>query len=282
MKNLIIVIVLLLIGAAAFYYFNIDGADPAPAPEAALETSPPPAAPEPRTEPAVTRTDPAAPEPAIEAAAPPEVEDIPLPMLSESDPVVTDTLAGLIGEPAVTRYLVGDNVVSRIVATVDTMGSARIPGVVQAVNGPDGEFRATVNETPATVVTNEEGDELPQFVINPANYERYDAYVGLLESVDIDTLMATYRQHYPLFQDAYRQMGYADGDFNARLGSVIDELLATPEVPDPVGLVKPEAFYVFNDPDLESLTAGQKILIRMGSRNAARVKARLAEIRAAL
>jgi len=49
-----------------------------------------------------------------------------------------------------------------------------------------------------------------------------------------------------------------------------------------VRLIKPEAYYLFADKDLESLSAGQKILIRMGPENAARVKSKLTEIRAAL
>ena len=100
--------------------------------------------------------------------------------------------------------------------------------------------------------------------------------------MDSALLVETYRTHYPLFQQAYLQMGYADGEFNQRLAAVIDELLATPEVSDPVNLMKPEAFFLFTDPDLEALSAGQKILLRMGSANAARVKSKLSEIRDAL
>ncbi|HYL23657.1 MAG TPA: DUF3014 domain-containing protein [Burkholderiales bacterium] len=37
--------------------------------------------------------------------------------------------------------------------------------------------------------------------------------------------------------------------------------------------------YEFADPDLETRSAGQKILLRMGPENAARVKAKLWEIR---
>ncbi len=283
MKNWMIVILLLLIGAAAYYYFTVRESGQAVSEQAVAVQAPlPRSEPEPEPEPPTSLKDPAEPWPPLDAPPPPVVEEIPLPMLHDSDPLVLETLAGLIGQPAVSRYLVTDNVISRVVATVDTMGSARIPGVVQAVQGPGDEFRATANDSPDEVILSAEGDELPQFVINPANYERYTAYVALLEAADPDSLVGSYRQNYPLFQEAYRQMGYADGDFDARLVEVIDELLATPEVPDPVGLVKPEAFYVFTDPDLESLSAGQKILLRMGSRNAARVKAKLTEIRAAL
>ncbi len=36
---------------------------------------------------------------------------------------------------------------------------------------------------------------------------------------------------------------------------------------------------MFADPELESLSAGQKIMIRMGAQNAAKVKAKLRELR---
>jgi hypothetical protein len=77
-------------------------------------------------------------------------------------------------------------------------------------------------------------------------------------------------------------LGYPEGNFDHRLRSVIDEALAAPEPRQPIRLVKPEAYYLYADPELESLTAGQKALLRMGPENAARVKARLAAFREAL
>jgi hypothetical protein len=50
-------------------------------------------------------------------------------------------------------------------------------------------------------------------------------------------------------------------------------------VQTPIRLIKPEAFYLFSDPELEALPAGQKVLLRMGSANAGRVKAKLRVIR---
>jgi hypothetical protein len=40
--------------------------------------------------------------------------------------------------------------------------------------------------------------------------------------------------------------------------------------------------YLFADPQLEELSAGQKIMIRMGVENAVRIKARLREVRQGL
>ncbi len=60
---------------------------------------------------------------------------------------------------------------------------------------------------------------------------------------------------------------------------VIDHLLAAPEVQEPLRLVQPKVLYEYADPRLETLSAGQKILVRVGSENAAKLKAKLREIR---
>jgi hypothetical protein len=277
MKSRIIAVLIVLLGVAAYYYFQVH--EP-PEPDRPAVTPAAVAQPEPETEPQSAETPPhPAPLPTTE---PPEYEEIPLPMLAESDPVALESLGNLVGEPAVTAFLASDNVVSRLVTTTDAMSSRQVPGTIQAIRAPEGAFLALPNDQPETIVRNEEGDAVPQFNLDPANYERYTPFVELLESADPAALAETYRRHYSLIQEAYRMQGYPDGDFNDRLLAVIDELLATPEQAGPLALMKPEAYYLFVDPELEKLTAGQKILLRMGPSNARRVKAHLAEIRAQL
>jgi hypothetical protein len=91
-----------------------------------------------------------------------------------------------------------------------------------------------------------------------------------------------YVHFYPLFQAAYRDLGYPNGYFNDRLVETIDDLLAAPEVLAPVALVTPHAMYQYADPALEERSAGQKIMIRIGAANEARIKARLRAVRSAL
>ena len=98
----------------------------------------------------------------------------------------------------------------------------------------------------------------------------------------IAPLVAVYIRFYPLFQEQYEKLGYPDKYFNDRLVQVIDHLLATPEVKGPVLLTQTTVLYQFTDPELEKLSAGQKILVRMGGENAALVKTKLTEIRSAL
>jgi hypothetical protein len=280
MKIWIIGLIVLLAAGAAYYYFEVlqpNTTIPVPIPpvvvvEPAEEPAPSPVMPDSESPPETVWQ----PEP-VEV-----VEEIPLPMLNESDPVVLESLGGLLGGSEVVRYIVSDNVISRVVATIDMLGSRQVPAVVQVVLGPESDFDVTVNDSPSTVIRNAEGDLVPQFVIDPANYQRYTPYVDLLEAADTADLIENYRTLYPLFQEAFQQMGYPDGDFNERLVVIIDDLLATPQVEEPVELMKPEAFYLFTDPELESSSAGQKIMLRMGSENASRVKAKLREIKGAL
>ena len=123
--------------------------------------------------------------------------------------------------------------------------------------------------------------EADSVVMSAQNFARYDGYVALLQNADSEALMAFYQRYYPLFQQAWEENG-GEGSFNKRLIEVIDHLLETSAVSGPVYLTRPEAVYLFADPELESMTAGQKILVRMGSVNASVVKANLLEVRAGL
>ena len=100
-----------------------------------------------------------------------------------------------------------------------------------------------------------------------------------MEAVDAKQLVDAYVRFYPLFQQAYRDLGYPDGHFNDRLVDAIDSLLATPDHKGQLAVVQPKIFYEFADRELEQLPAGQKLLLRMGRENAAQMKAKLREVR---
>jgi len=279
MKNWLIGLIVIVLAAAAYYYVTVydpfaGETAPPPAPTVAIEQ------PEPEPEPVLR-------EPVEEIIAvepePEIVEEVRvLPTLAESDTVVFDSLSGLASQASVMRFLVSDNVVSRFVASVDALTSRQVPGQIMVVRDLEGKFVATANEQPDTVIRNSEGDPIPQYVLNPANYQRYDSQVEMFTALDTQELVTLYREFAPLSQQAYVELGYPDGDFDMRLIEVIDILLSTPEIREPPQLIKPEAFFLFTDPDLEALQAGQKILLRMGPMNAQRVKAKLREIRATL
>jgi len=284
MKIWVTGLLVIMVAAAAFYYFKMD--------QQSGEVLAPPARPsivtgQPEPEPVPMREsepeeflaeDPVAVEPAPE----PEVEAVVLPSLNESDAEVLESLSGISGEAAVMQFLVSDNLVSRFVSSVDTLSARQVPNHIMAVNGPESDFLVTPIEQPAKVVRNAEGDAIPQYLLNPANFKRYTPWVDLLEAADTEQLIAVYQHYSPLFQQAWVELGYPDGSFEQRLIEVIDLLMETPEKSEPLHLIKPEAFYLFADPDLEAMPAGQKILLRIGPDNAKRVKVKLREIRSVL
>ena len=108
-----------------------------------------------------------------------------------------------------------------------------------------------------------------RFTPGPQNAARYAPYVSVLEALDSGALVQRYIDSYPLFQQAYEDLGYPKAYFNDRLIEVIDHLLAAPEMPAEAKLVQPKVFYQFADPDLEKRSAGQKIMMRIGNENAA-------------
>ncbi len=278
MKNWIILIILVVLGLGAWYLLSVqkDAGEEAPAPPPiAVEEAP---APPPVEEEATAEPDVSSPVVAEETAP----EEPPLPPLADSDPVAVEALSGLVGSEPVQQYVVSEDVIPRLVATLDALSGKQVPASIKAVEGPGGNFQATADEQPDSVIRNAAGDPIPQYVVDPVNYRRYTPYVEMLEAADTADIVASYQDYRPLFEEAFSQLGYPDGDFDQRLRSLIDELLATPDVSGPVRLIKPEAYYLYADEELESLTAGQKVLLRMGPDNAARVKAKLTEIRDAL
>ena len=275
MRVWIPILIVIVLAVAGWFFFT---QTQAPAEPVSVETPEPEPAPALVEEPAPAESvepPPIEPPPAPEPAEPEE----PLPALADSDPLAAEMLAQFFGEAMVVRYFTAESIVAKAVASLDALGSRQVPANILAINGPQGGFEAVPVESTEAPIVNEAGDPIPQFDADPATYARYLAYVEMLESVDAEQFVAGYRRNYPLFQQAWRELGYAEGEFNDRLLQVLDELIATPEAPEPLRLIKPEAYYLFADEALEALPAGQKILLRMGNDNARRVKARLAEIR---
>jgi hypothetical protein len=245
--------ILTLLGLAAFGYFLWQqGPTYQPQVSAPADVPPPPAA---------------APEPAIQYPVP-ELVAKPLPPLERSDSTALAALSDLFGKKAVKQFFAPQEVIRRIVVTVDSLPREVVSAQLQPTLPVGGQLRTAGKEETLT--------------LSPANYERYTPFIRLAERVDAKTFMVAYTELYPLFQQAYRELGYPKGYFNDRLVTVIDHMLAAPRVEGPIALVQPHVFYRFADPKLQSLSAGHKLMLRMGDDNAARVKKKLREIRSEL
>ncbi|HEY2684887.1 MAG TPA: DUF3014 domain-containing protein [Steroidobacteraceae bacterium] len=197
-----------------------------------------------------------------------EAAQAPLPQLNDSDSSLRDALSQLAGAQAVGSYLKPDNVVRNMVVTIDNLTRAKLAVDKRPTTPVSGQFLASGDEVNAT--------------LDPKNYERYQPWVAVVQKLDAKKLAELYIHFYPLFQQAYQNLGYPNGYFNDRLVQVIDSLLATPTPSGPIQLARPNVMYTFSDPSLESRPVGQKLLLRMGPDNAAIVKEKLTELRAVI
>ena len=203
----------------------------------------------------------------IAQATPAPASTAALPTLDASDTDVASALLALGGN-TLDGLLQRDQIIRRVVATVDALPRQSVGTNILPLKTPKGAF----------LVEQADG----AITLSPRNAERYAPYMQVLESADPKALVAWYVAHYPLFQQAYRDLGYPKGYFNDRLVAAIDDMLAAP-VPDaPTPLVQPKVFYRYADPGLEARSAGQKLLMRLGAGDEARVKAKLQQIRALL
>jgi hypothetical protein len=240
--------------AALAYRHLLDQPAPAPLPPAAAPQLEAPVATAP------------APEPAVRHPIDTPAESVAsLPTLENSDSMMRDALSALMGNKAFGEMVVPSQLVRRIVATVDNLPRATAPTRVLPLNAVPGKF--------AVLGADAEGS------VDSMNFERYLPYVRVFEMIQAHALVQGYARAYPLFQRAYEELGYPGKYFNDRLMQAIDDLLAAPEVDRPLRVIRSKVLYEFADPDLETRSAGQKIMMRMGPDNQARVKAKLWDIR---
>lgn len=219
-------------------------------------------------------------EPAIQHPIDPDAAAAgpPLPAPAKADSFVGAALTGLLGRKNVLTFLQLDGFARRVVATTDNLAREHAAPALWPVTPTPGRFTTlAVGSAAATT-------------ISPHNSQRYTPFVLFVESVDAAQAVKVYARLYPLFQQAYEELGYPRRYFNDRLVAVIDLLLATPvtagppevsliEVKGPIASLRPWVRYEFTDPALRKLTAGQKMLLRTGPEHQRRLKAKLTEIR---
>lgn len=206
--------------------------------------------------------------PTIQHPLPAETENVAPPPLEASDVPMRTALLGVLGDKTVSAFLVPKDIIRHAVVTVDNLPRKKV-----AV-----ELRP-LKPTPGKTVVSGSEDSL---VLSADNFQRYAPLVQAVRAADIKQLSRIYFHFYPLFQQAYENLGYPQKYFNDRVIEVIDDMLKAPEISGPIELVQPRVFYEYKDPNLESRTSGQKLLMRMGSANEAIVKAKLRELRAAI
>jgi hypothetical protein len=240
-KTLIAIVAIALVAAgAALYYFYFR--------------------PKPPAETAVTPQ-----ESAVGEETKPEEEIKPIEVeLSKSDELVRKLVKELSSRPEVARWLLTDNLIRRFVVAVDLIANGDSPRIPIDFIELKGDFK----------VDKAEGKEF----IDPNSYQRYEKIAEIFASLDTRGTVTLYKQLRLPIQQAYRELGYPEGDFNSTLKKAIISLLETPVVEGKIYVDRDVLTYKMENPELEDLTPAQKHLLRMGPDNIRMIQAKLQDI----
>lgn len=156
----------------------------------------------------------------------------------------------------------------RLVITVDNLPREHVPSQLRITRG-----------VPELLRVQKDGETI---TLDPSNYERYDRIIGYVEKMDARKIGRLYAKFYPLLQRTYEETGFPEERFHDRVLAALDDMMDAPRPTGPIRLVQPKVLYRFEDDHLENLSAGQKIMIRVGPDNAARLRKVLARVRAAI
>lgn len=236
---LIAVGVVLLLALAGGYFYLRRAPSPPPAPATAMKPSTP-------TE---TRE---------------QGEQIVLPPLDESDPIVRDLVGRLSTYPAVAAWLTTDGLLLNFVAVTSRIARGETPAGELKTLGPIPRFRPS-----------EKRDTL---FVDPASYRRFDHYAEAVAALDARGAARLYSTLEPRIRDAYARQGGRGADFDPVLEQAIIEMLRVPVIEGNVELVPHGVAYGYADQRLQGLSAAQKQLLRMGPQNVRRVQEKLREI----
>ncbi len=221
-----------------------------------------------RAQPPPAMTAPTSPTDAARPPGRPQKQLMELPPLADSDPVLRGLFATLSKHPLLARVVAQRGIVRAATLAVVQIGDGKTPVLPLSVLRP-AERLTLVGRAPSGR-------------IDPASYARWNGAVGALLSVNAADAAQIYVNVKPLFDEAYHELGYPDGDFDEAIVRAIRTLNGTPDLAaDPVLLARP-AYFEHEDAALRSLLPVQKQLLLTGPEHRRQVLAWLRQFAAAL
>lgn len=191
-----------------------------------------------------------------------------LPGLNQSDSVFRSALLGLTADSVLADWLVNDELIRKLVVTIDNMADGKIPRKHGLLVPMSDKFRVSKKG-------------LEQW-LDGYNHSRYNVYVELLTSIDPQQWADLYQNYYPLMQQAYAELGYPRKAFHDRVLLATERLLSSPVLAKPLALEQPSVMYTFADLELQDLSAVDKQMLRLGAANARQLKQVLTVLQAKL
>jgi hypothetical protein len=165
-----------------------------------------------------------------EVAQQPILQGKPLPALDESDASIKESLLSFFDHKQIEELFILNVFVRHFVVTIDNLTGKKLPQRYVFTKRPVGKFAIKKQEDEETIW------------LDAKNYDRYNSFVELAHTVDTQQLVTFYVRYYPLFQQAYQDLGYPGRYFNDRFVEVIEHLLDAPEVRGPLDYYSPRCF----------------------------------------
>ena len=193
-----------------------------------------------------------------------------LPSLENSDALFRLRAGALSPDPMLQSWLKQESLIPRLAAALNMIANGRFPREIFAAFAPRGKFK---------VIRKNDG-----VFIDPASYERYDAFAAMIGKVDAVAAAKVLEELRPLFDAALRGLGERRLTLREAFPAAAGELLQTPLLEGDVALRQGKVgiTWLYAEERFESRSLVQKQLMRMGPKNQAVVQAKLRALSLAL
>ena len=181
-----------------------------------------------------------------------------LPKLNKSDDFVRQRLLIMSGNKNLQTWLMTDDLLRRAASYLDGLARGVILGKIFPLSETKGQFATHRDDN--------------TIWMNAGNYERYNATVVTILSIDMRLLAQMFHFSRPLLEKAFSELGYQPRQMDGIILTGLDNILAAPVIVQPIELTRESVVYRFADPSLESLSPLQKQLIRSGPENTQRLQ----------
>jgi hypothetical protein len=178
--------------------------------------------------------------------------------------------AALSSNAVYSKWIKQDDLVARVVAATNIIGSGKVPSDGLSFLRPGQKFDV------------ETGSETIR--ISPSSFKRYNAIADAVETIDVNAAASLFRRARPLFDQAWQGLGENKGDILESFARASRELLAAPVLPADAEIRHSEKgiVYIYADESLEKRSPAQKQLMRMGPRNQKKIQKKLRDLSNAL
>jgi hypothetical protein len=188
----------------------------------------------------------------------PKRQPLDLPALDTSDAFLREMVATLSSHPLISRLLATDGIVRNTALAIEQIGNGRTPALPLKVLRPSSRLAIVGTDTGR---------------VDARTYARWDAATTSLVAIRPGDAAQLYVNVKPLFDEAYRELGHPNGDFDASLVRAIQMLNDTPPLAADPDLLRRPGYYEHTDATLRSLPPVQKQFLLIGPENREKILA---------